>query len=322
MSVSVIIPTLNRLDLLKVTLENILKQTTRASEIIVVDSGSTDGTQQYLREHYSDSVILVPNPGRTPGAARNAGFRISTGKYIQFMDSDDVVTNNKFRVQMKVLRDRSAGAVYGPYVHASWDGQTWIQQDVILQYRPLPSRWTLHRAMVRGFFTIIPGFLFDRHFLKELGPWREDQVAYEDWDYLWRMGQLCPAIPHTSECCYFYRIHGNQTTGAAFSNSQRDRQKLEVFGELWNNFISDSDELSRAEKLFFKAQIYHTMIQGKNRELDPEMFDSVSSPDVILADLYLRLVSKVNRLRTGSGWQLMHGVNTDPEQFRKYLGMI
>jgi len=321
--VSVIIPVKNRLNLLYQTLESIFKQTHQAYEVLLVDDHSSEDFGDIL-DHYKGRVKYIISEGFGPGAARNTGLKHASGRYIQFLDSDDVITRNKFSSQLKELKRTGAGSVYCPHVHVSWDDadHQWVQKDVILQYKKIPDCLDLHKCMVRGFFTIIPGFLFDRVFLDELGPWREDCVAYEDWDYLWRIAELCPSPPHTNECCYFYRVHGTQTTGADFNDIERDRQKIEVFRNIWDKHISADLKLGQTGRNFFKAQIYSTMLKNQNRDLDPELFHSLSTLPVILSAAYLRIESRVNRMLTGTNWQLMHGVCKDPLNFENYRKLL
>jgi glycosyltransferase involved in cell wall biosynthesis len=86
---SVVIPTFNRLDLLKETLATVRAQTFTGYEIIVADSGSTDGTLEWLAAENSD-IKSVRSQIPSPGAGRNAGANIANGEYIAFLDSDDV----------------------------------------------------------------------------------------------------------------------------------------------------------------------------------------------------------------------------------------
>ena len=324
MSVSIIIPTFNRLSLLIETIENLLKQTISPDEIIVVDNGSTDGTSDYVNRFYHDRIILTDCSIKSPGAARNKGYEISTGKYIQFLDSDDIMTHNKIEVQIKVIKGSDKGLVYSPYVHVTKNDSEniWLQEDVILQHIPIPLNKTLHQCMVKGFFTIIPGFLFDRNFLKELGTWREDISAYEDWDYLWRIGNLCPNPPHTNECCYFYRVHGQQTTGTNFNDRQRDIQKIRVFHELYKQYVESDPKLTLSEKSFFKAQILSSMKQSGFEKIDEGLYTEYSDSKTKLASSYLRMESKINRIITGSDWQIIHGICKSKEQFEEYLKII
>lgn len=86
---SVIIPTFNRLRFLEACITSVKVQTLQPHEIIVIDDGSTDGTDEWLKSQHPDvHVILQKNGG--PGAARNRGASIASGDYLSFLDSDDL----------------------------------------------------------------------------------------------------------------------------------------------------------------------------------------------------------------------------------------
>jgi len=176
--------------------------------------------------------------------------------------------------------------------------------------------------MVKGFFTIIPGFLFDRNFLTDLGSWREDIDAYEVWDFLWRIGNLCPNPPHTNECCYFYRIHGQQTTGTNFNDKQRDIQKIIVFQDIYKQYVVGDPNLTSVEKSFFKAQVFKSMKLLEFEKIDEVLFNQYSDFKTKLASNYLRVESKINRIITSSNWQIMHGISKSKIQFDEYLKMV
>jgi len=86
---SIIIPTYNRLELLRQTLASVWAQTFTDYEIIVVDDGSTDGTLEYLKS-LNQRVQVLQQANRGPGSARNLGVKTARGIYIAFLDSDDV----------------------------------------------------------------------------------------------------------------------------------------------------------------------------------------------------------------------------------------
>ena len=86
---SVIIPTFNRVDLLKQTLESVWRQTFTDYEIIVVDDGSTDDTAAYLST-ISECLSTIGQQNSGPGASRNKGAEQATGEYLAFLDSDDL----------------------------------------------------------------------------------------------------------------------------------------------------------------------------------------------------------------------------------------
>lgn len=85
---SIIIPTFNRGELALAALESVANQRCDDYEVIVVDDGSTDGTYECLRDYKGIKVIQQPNAG--PGAARNRGVAAARGRYIAFLDSDDL----------------------------------------------------------------------------------------------------------------------------------------------------------------------------------------------------------------------------------------
>lgn len=86
---SVVIPTHNRLALLRQALASVRSQRFGNYEIIVVDDGSTDGTAEALAGEL-DGLRFVIQPNRGPSAARNLGAKVARGDYLAFLDSDDL----------------------------------------------------------------------------------------------------------------------------------------------------------------------------------------------------------------------------------------
>ncbi|WP_456430829.1 glycosyltransferase [Thermosulfuriphilus sp.] len=95
--VSVIIPTYNRRSLVGEAVKSVLSQTYRPLELIVVDDGSTDGTEELLRE-YPLRYIRIPHQGVS--RARNQGVQASRGEIIAFLDSDDLWLPDKLFYQV------------------------------------------------------------------------------------------------------------------------------------------------------------------------------------------------------------------------------
>lgn len=87
-TVSVIVPAYNVEACLKKCLDSVLAQSLKASEVIVVNDGSTDRTAEVARS-YGDQIVYLEQENRGQGAARNAGLKIATGEYVTFMDADD-----------------------------------------------------------------------------------------------------------------------------------------------------------------------------------------------------------------------------------------
>lgn len=98
-----IIPTYNRRDLLPRALDSVLAQTVPVDEIIVIDDGSTDGTDDMLRARCGDRVRYVWQPNAGVSAARNHGLRLAQGRYLALLDSDDLWLPTKTELQVAFL---------------------------------------------------------------------------------------------------------------------------------------------------------------------------------------------------------------------------
>src|ERR1035437_9549587 len=114
-TVSVIVPNYNRASLIGGTLDNLLAQTLRPHEIIVGDDGSTDDSVAVIQQ-FGRAIHLIQQANRGPGAARNAGLAVTTGEFIQFQDSDDLLSLNKLEAQARVMEQTGADLVYSPFV--------------------------------------------------------------------------------------------------------------------------------------------------------------------------------------------------------------
>jgi hypothetical protein len=113
--ISVIIPTYNRLSLLKETLASVRSAGESGYEIIVVDDGSTDGTREYIAERGDLTLIAQENAG--PSMARNHGAKVARGDYLAFLDSDDLWFPWTLSIYQQVIAQTQAGFIAGkPYV--------------------------------------------------------------------------------------------------------------------------------------------------------------------------------------------------------------
>jgi glycosyltransferase involved in cell wall biosynthesis len=107
--ISIVIPTYNRAQQVKATLESVLAQTYPEFEAIVVDDGSTDGTGEALQQLISQQggngkqirYFFQPNQGQS--AARNKGIAEARGEWIAFLDSDDVWLPEKLEWQVRAI---------------------------------------------------------------------------------------------------------------------------------------------------------------------------------------------------------------------------
>jgi glycosyltransferase involved in cell wall biosynthesis len=100
--VSVIIPTYNRVELLKKTVESVRRQTYVDYEIIVVNDGSTDGTAEWLQQQID--IIGVSQINAGIAASRNKGVSVGRGHWMAFLDHDDLWAEDKLQIQTDFIR--------------------------------------------------------------------------------------------------------------------------------------------------------------------------------------------------------------------------
>jgi glycosyltransferase involved in cell wall biosynthesis len=109
---SVIIASYNHQDYIVETLKSLEKQTFQDFEIIVIDDGSTDNTVQTIRSFPSRAQLFTQN-NQGVVAARNRGVALAAGKYLCFVDSDDVVQPDRFEKQVRLMeQDSGIGMVF------------------------------------------------------------------------------------------------------------------------------------------------------------------------------------------------------------------
>lgn len=111
MSISAIITAYNSEDHLGDAIKSVLAQTLPPSELLVVDDGSTDSTAEIARSF--DAVTYVHRENGGIGAARNTGVKAARGKYLAFLDSDDLWVGNKLEIQLKALKEQNKPGVFG-----------------------------------------------------------------------------------------------------------------------------------------------------------------------------------------------------------------
>ena len=107
--ISIIIPTFNREKIIEHSIKTVLNQTYNNIEIIVIDDCSTDDTESVINE-IKDNRIRYIKLKKKKGAnyARNLGINMASGKYISFLDSDDIFYNNKLIKQINNIENNKS----------------------------------------------------------------------------------------------------------------------------------------------------------------------------------------------------------------------
>lgn len=102
---SVIVPTYNRENLIGTTINSVLKQKFEDWELIIVDDGSTDNTKHTVKDFKDKRIKYFYQENTERGAARNSGVERSSGKYVFFLDSDDIIYPNHLQLAFDNLKE-------------------------------------------------------------------------------------------------------------------------------------------------------------------------------------------------------------------------
>lgn len=312
MRISVIIPIKNRAHLLPETIESILRQTLLPAEIILVDDHSTDNLKEVI-EPYGKYILYVKNKGKGPGAARNTGLEHATGEAIQFFDSDDIMSSNKLEIQAALLQAGSR-IVIGPYIPVMKGHEGWLPTDVLMQYQPLPAKQRLADRVALGWCSITQACLFSKELIDKAGRWREDLMTHEDKEYWFRIALLEPFPAYENKSITLYRQHEQQITDKMTAGLERTENGIKAFSDILSQSKGNISFLSTAVLKGIMVNYKKYSIQH-GRQYDIGITEHIYG---FIAKAY----AKIGRLRTGTAWQPMHGVNADTQIFYQYSKVI
>jgi glycosyltransferase involved in cell wall biosynthesis len=177
---SVIIPTFNRAQTIGGTIRSVLDQTESNFELIIVDDGSTDDTKEIVSKFLGDSRLqYVQQPNSERAAARNHGYRVSTGHNMNFLDSDDVMLPFHLQRAKEFIRANSDV----DFFHTCYEV---VNESGSLLFQELgePESNISNRLIETNYLTCNSVFV-SRHFFGEnLFNEDRDLSSSEDWE-LW-----------------------------------------------------------------------------------------------------------------------------------------
>jgi len=213
--VSVIIPAFNAERWIREAIDSSLRQSWRNTEIIVIDDGSTDTTLDLLHT-FRGAIRWRSVPHRNGNYARNIGFSLSKGEYVQFLDADDYLVPGKIETQVGFLELTGADVVYGDWRHQHHEdeGNVWVEDVVLSGDQP-----DVLQALLAGWWVAPCALLFRRQVVENIGGWDERLLAAQDRDFFIRIAQSGADIRYQRGCGSFYRRYGNVTV----STSKRRR---------------------------------------------------------------------------------------------------
>jgi glycosyltransferase involved in cell wall biosynthesis len=206
--VSAVLPVFNARPFLDEALASLSAQTFIDFELIAVDDGSTDGSRQRLEQERDGRFRLLFHPtNRGPSAARNTGVAVARGKYIAFLDADDVALPARLQTQVEFLERHSEVGILGSAFETT-AGDPPRAEIVRMPADDREIRWYgLLECPMRQSTLMVRAALFQKHGLR----YDEARFCYEDYDLIMRaLG--CTRAANLPEPLVRYRRHAGGLT--------------------------------------------------------------------------------------------------------------
>jgi len=224
--ISVVIPTYNRADSLLRAIRSVGKPCA-VTEIIVVDDGSTDGTADLLKRELSrqdegPSVRYYAQDKQGAPAARNLGLQKTSGTFVKFLDSDDLLIEGSLDQEVEYARQTGTDVVVCGWVEQTMDAHP-RRRDVAA---PDLSRGV--DDMLCGHSVWTAAALYRRSFIENLR-WDSAHGKADDWGWVWRVCLAGARFSRLDIYSAIYCLHdGERITqrGDPFLDSTRSRQAI------------------------------------------------------------------------------------------------
>ena len=266
--VSVIIPTYNRLPMLKEAVDSVLAQDFEDFELIVVDDGSTDGTSEEI-EKYGGRVKLLRQPeNRGVSTARNRGILRARGKYIGFLDSDDLWVKGKLKTQVTFLDNN-------PQYPLCYTDEIWIRKGKRVNPKIKHAKysgWILEKCL--PLCIISPSSALMRKIVfKKVGLFDEVLPVCEDYDLWLRITARFPVFFIHRKLIIKRGGHPDQLSNRSWGN---DRYRVVALEKLLSEPCLGPEEKNRVlEEMKKKCKILSQGFSKRGNEPEANRYQEM-----------------------------------------------
>lgn len=214
--VTIVTPSYNQVNFIEAAIRSVLLQYYPHIEYIVFDGGSTDGSVAVIRKYASHLTYWESNPDMGQSHAINKGWRMATGRYLWWLNADDLLTPGSIAASVGFLEDRpDVDLVYGDLVVID-------DQDRVLD-RFLYQDFELE-LFIRDYQNVAqPGALLRRRALKRIG-FLDEQLHYVmDREFWLRLALEGGKVAHVPKALAYYRVHTEAKTQAGSPQAVQER---------------------------------------------------------------------------------------------------
>ena len=205
--VSVLLTTYNGLPFLRESIASILGQSLRDIELVVVDDGSTDGTETFLESIDDPRLVVISQANSGTAAAANAGLAVCRGQLIARMDADDISVPERLEAQVAYLADHPQVGILG-----SWTQNLGLHGQLGAVNRLPTAHDAIAEALWAGRHALShPSLLIRAEVLDQIGGYWSYRLV-DDWDMMMRAIEVTRAA-NLDQPLLQYRVHPGSLNG-------------------------------------------------------------------------------------------------------------
>ena len=246
---TVIIPTYNRAVFLDKAIKSVIDQSCRDLELIVIDDGSTDQTEQLIRAITDKRLKYIKKDHKGVSAARNIGIKQSRGRFISFLDSDDMFKHTKLEIVYKYIDDFPKRMIF----HTE---ELWYRHGKILNQKKIHKKPegdvfknSLKLCCIGMSTTVVKKELFEH-----IGIFDENFQTCEDYEFWLRATAIYPVklIPEALTV-----KQGGHSDQLSKKYPSMDTFRIQAIDKLLkSNILNKKQEDQAIKELHLKCKIY------------------------------------------------------------------
>jgi len=265
---SVIIPTYNRLPMLKEAVDSVLTQDFEDMELIIVDDGSTDGTAEEIKRYGGRVKFIQHSENKGVSTARNRGVLQARGKLIAFLDSDDLWVKGKLKIQVAFLDDN-------PHYSICYTDEIWIRKGK--RVNPMHkhakySGWIFEKCL--PLCTISPSSVMMRKTLfSKVGLFDEALPVCEDYDLWLRVSARFPIFFINQKLIIKRGGHPDQLSQRSWGNDRYRVMSLERL--LTEPYLRPEEREMILKEMKKKCQILYKGFLKRGNEMEGRFYQEM-----------------------------------------------
>lgn len=234
---SIIVPTYNAEKYIKKCLDSLINQTKKELEFIVINDGSTDNTENIIKQYKDSRIKYYKNDNQGIGKTRNFGIEKATGRYIMFIDSDDYIDKNMAKLMFDKAFSNNLDMVICDYYRVINDK---IYEEKLVDFKPTTLKQNPDLICK---VNLSPwNKLYKRSLIIENNIRFVEDLKYEDVPFVCQTLNKAKKIGKVNQCLNYYVIHNNSET------TIRDKRVFDILKiiDIIRDYFKDEDYIKES----------------------------------------------------------------------------